>query len=367
MIHHWKPNPGPCLYSASWAKSPINTADRIRPDRIQQYSMWLYLRGHRLRLSLCVSVSVSCAVYMCHCLWFVASLSLSTFASLRHNLCVCVPMSQYLFVTEISGEGSLSCLSVCLSVRLSVCLSVYLSVYMSVSPSICLSVFLSFWLSKCLSVYLSVCLPACNTKKKCNYVSACLSYQTLSIHLSVCLPACLLLCLLLYIGECLCVADCLYENECLHIGECLYGCGVCMYMIERASTATVTWKAWLNFMHQSDAAHTYEWVTWHTNESYCIKSQSDIDESCHMWLSHVKYEHVVSCVYRWIVSRMETWKRHATYKSVMSRLHVSYQILISHVTYKQIKEIRQTLQERLQWLQFKHNLVSSALCHNDPP
>jgi len=325
MIHHWKPN---C-------------------DLVHFFHNRKGI-GDRSILFACAK---SCAVYMCHCLWFVASLSLSTFASLHHNLCVCAP-----------------CLNICLSLRYpgrAPCLSVY----MSVSPSICLSIFLSFWLSKCLSIYPSVCLSPCYLKKKSNYVSACLPYQTLSIHLSVCLSACLLLCLLLYvyIGECLCVADCLYENECLHIGECLYGGGVCMYMIERASTATVTWKARLNFMHQSDAAHTYEWVTWHTNESYCIKSQSDMDESCHMWLSHVKYEHVVFCVYRWIVSRMETWKRHATYQAVMSRLHVSYQTLISHVLYKQIKEIRHTLQERLQWLKFKHNLVSSALCHNDPP
>jgi len=71
----------------------------------------------------------------------------------------------------------------------------------------------------------------------------------------------------------------------------------------------------------------------HVNETYtyCVLwNKSDVNESWHIWMSHVTYE--------WVMSRMNepchVWMSHATSKWVMSRMNESCHIWMSHVTYE---------------------------------
>jgi len=80
----------------------------------------------------------------------------------------------------------------------------------------------------------------------------------------------------------------------------------------------------------------YAWVILHR---FSAGNKSDIAfvhdfchirvKSCHVWMSHVTYE--------WVMSRMNeschVWMSHVTYEWVMSRMNESCHILISHVPY----------------------------------
>jgi len=106
-------------------------------------------------------------------------------------------------------------------------------------------------------------------------------------------------------------------------------------------------------MHES--CHTYEWVMSHMNESCHIWMShvtyewviSHMNESCHIWRSHVTYEWVMSyigevsieegqrhgverrvfwCRLRWQMSR-HTWMSHVINESVRSHM-------IGHVIYR---------------------------------
>jgi len=55
-----------------------------------------------------------------------------------------------------------------------------------------------------------------------------------------------------------------------------------------------------------------------------------MNESCHIWMSHVTYE--------WVVPHMNEschiWMSHVTYEWVMSHMNKSHHIWMSHVTYE---------------------------------
>jgi len=78
--------------------------------------------------------------------------------------------------------------------------------------------------------------------------------------------------------------------------------------------------------------HMNECVTSHTNESRHIWIMSHTNEPCHIRMSHVTYEWVMSHIwmshvtYEWVMSHI--WMSHVTYEWVMSH------IWMSHVTYE---------------------------------
>jgi len=85
---------------------------------------------------------------------------------------------------------------------------------------------------------------------------------------------------------------------------------------------------------------TYEWIMSHMNES-CHTWMSHvtyewvmphINEPCHAWMSHVTYE--------WVMSHMNeschTWMSHMTYEWVMPHMNESCHTWMSHVTYRRV-------------------------------
>jgi len=85
---------------------------------------------------------------------------------------------------------------------------------------------------------------------------------------------------------------------------------------------------------------TYEWVLSHMHESR------------HLWMSHVTYEWVMSLMnescricmshvtYEWVMSHIDEschiWMSHVTHAWVMSPMNESYHVWISHVTYERV-------------------------------
>ena len=86
------------------------------------------------------------------------------------------------------------------------------------------------------------------------------------------------------------------------------------------------------------------WMSHVTHE--CVMSHMNV--SCHIWTSHVTYERVMRrslvrvCVFQWVVSHvthervMYTWRSHETYKKVMSHTNKSYHEWKSHVAYERL-------------------------------
>jgi len=83
---------------------------------------------------------------------------------------------------------------------------------------------------------------------------------------------------------------------------------------------------------------TYEWVVSQMNESFHIWMShvtyewvmSHMNESCHIWMSRVTYE--------WVISHMNEachiWMSHVTYEWVMSHMDKSRHIRMSFITYE---------------------------------
>jgi len=59
---------------------------------------------------------------------------------------------------------------------------------------------------------------------------------------------------------------------------------------------------------------TYEWATSHI-----------VNESCHIWMSHVTY-----C--KWVMSHMNELRHYVTYEGARSHVNESYHLGMSHIT-----------------------------------
>ena len=73
-----------------------------------------------------------------------------------------------------------------------------------------------------------------------------------------------------------------------------------------------------DFISLKESCHTYEWIVSHINES------------CHIWMSHVTYEWVMSHMNEWF----HIWISHVTYEWVTSHMNEPCHIWMSHVTYE---------------------------------
>jgi len=85
---------------------------------------------------------------------------------------------------------------------------------------------------------------------------------------------------------------------------------------------------------------------------------SNMNESCHIWRSHVRYE--------WAMSRMNeschVWMSHVTYEWVMSRMKESCHIWRSHVTYEWV--MSHMIAHVKHWVTWHvHNWIKSRVKH----
>ena len=103
--------------------------------------------------------------------------------------------------------------------------------------------------------------------------------------------------------------------------------------------------------HMNESCHiwmshvTYEWVMSHTNESchmwmshvICEWVTSHTNESCHIWMSRATHMHESCHIWMSCATHMNEschiWMGHVTYEWVMSHMNESCYLWMGHVTY----------------------------------
>jgi len=128
----------------------------------------------------------------------------------------------------------------------------------------------------------------------------------------------------------------------------------CEWFISHVNESCHMWMSHITYagaMSPMWMSHViYEWVMSHMHESCHIcmshdtyaRAMSHMNKSCHVWMSHVTCEWVMSHVdeschmcmshVTFVNEPCHIWMSHVTYEWVMSHMHESYHMWMSHVT-----------------------------------
>jgi len=85
--------------------------------------------------------------------------------------------------------------------------------------------------------------------------------------------------------------------------------------------------------HLNGSCHWYDWVTSHMNYTNAWV-MSHMNESCHIWMSRVTYEWIMSHRMSHVTYESHLWMSHVTYACVMSHpswpCHISWKSLVTY-------------------------------------